>query len=78
MVLIKTDDEGLIGSFGGTSPSLLDNFGDLFSGERPVLIWDLSRHPPGTEFQITTRYEGPGARLIDEETITTTRAAEVP
>ena len=76
LVLIKTKDEGLIGSFGGTSPSLLDNFGDLFSGERPVLTWDLSRHPPGAEFQITTRYLDSKSRVIDEETITTSRVAE--
>jgi len=72
-VSIVAPEEGLIGSFGRSSRDLLDTVAERFTGERPMIEWDLSTHPPGTQFTISTRYLDGNGRVIDTETISTFR-----
>ncbi len=72
-VSIAIPEKGLIGSFGGTSPDLVEFVAERFTAERPMIVWDLSNYPPGTQFIISTCYLDGNGLVIDTETISTTR-----
>ena len=72
-VSIAVPGEGLIGSFAASAPDLLDAAAALLTGARPMIVWNLSNYPPGTEFTITTTYVNAKSAVIDTETTRTTR-----